>query len=260
MRLCTVITRFLPALLGVLVADAALAQEEAKERFDPRIRIHFGYAAGEYSFEEIGSNADDETDADLFRFHVEGLTDRGIGGGIRTEFLISEGDLFRDAGFLDTEARQSNFFGHFTYHVASHRFSMPVRAGFLVDFLTLEEEITENEIDYLTFGGRVEFAPEVMLVRSRDFGLSMYGEFGMGFGFTTIEVNDFTGDDEEFEAGTFFLGLEAGMRMRFGRATLGAAYLGRWQSMDESEEEDGVFVLGYDADFHGLLLNFGITF
>jgi hypothetical protein len=257
MRLCSLIARLLPVLLGVSLA--ATAQEP--ERFDPRIRLNFGYAYGEYRFEEIGSNADDETDADLYRMHVEMLTERGIGGGFRAEVMVSEGDLFRDAGFLDTEARQGSFFGHFTYLVEGHRFAMPVRAGFLADFLTLEEEVTENEIDYFTFGGRFEIAPEITLARSRGFGLAMYGEMGMGFGFTTIEVNDFTSnDDDEFEAGTFYFGLEAGMRMRFGKATLGVAYLGRWQSMDESDDEDGLFIFGYDAEFNGILFNLGVTF
>ena len=43
-------------------------------------------------------------------------------------------------------------------------------------------------------------------------------------------------------------------------AGLGLAFLGRYQSMDQSTAVGGQFVYGFDSSFHGLLLSAGVRF
>ena len=45
-----------------------------------------------------------------------------------------------------------------------------------------------------------------------------------------------------------------------GEVQIGAAYVGRWQWMDESEPEGGQVVFGYDADYHGFMFTMGARF
>ncbi|MFY9340847.1 MAG: hypothetical protein WAT39_00065 [Planctomycetota bacterium] len=249
--------RLRPTAIAALMLSVLAPDLAAQGSADPRIRIGFGVAGGRFRFEEDGSRADGETRASLVRVHAEATTANGIGGGIRFESVVSDDDLFDDAGFTDTEATQASLFVHFTYRIASHRFAMPVRIGFLLDELTLEEVDTDTEVHYGSAGFRFELAPELLLVRRRSFAWSLFAEFGAAATGTTVEVD---GDRNDYESGTGFLGLEAGTRLRFGNAELGLSYVGRWQGMDESDEEDGFVVLGYDARFQGVLLAFAIDF
>ena len=45
-----------------------------------------------------------------------------------------------------------------------------------------------------------------------------------------------------------------------GPVELGLAFLGRYQSMDQSAAVGGQFVYGFDSGFHGLLLSAGVRF
>jgi hypothetical protein len=57
-----------------------------------------------------------------------------------------------------------------------------------------------------------------------------------------------------------FAGVEAGVRCDFGLLEVGAAYVGRWQSMDQSNPENGLVAFAYHSDFQGLLVSFGVRF
>lgn len=228
----------------------------AQDDDDPRFRIGFGLAGGEFRYKTDESPLDGDTDAALFRLHLEAVTARGYGGGIRFETLSSDDDLFDDAGFPDTEARQGNLFGHFTYRVAGHRFAMPIRIGFLLDRLTLDQDAAD-EVHFTSAGIKFELAPEITLVRSRGVRWSLFGEAGFAGAGTWIDIED---DSDEYSSGTGYLGLEAGTRLHLGNVELGLSWLGRWQEMDESDEEDGIVVLGYDARFSGLMFTFAVNF
>jgi hypothetical protein len=86
---------------------------------------------------------------------------------------------------------------------------------------------------------------------------SIYGELGFGGGFTVIEIDN---DSRDFESSTGFFGLELGTRLKLNKVELSLAYVGRWQSMDRSDPEGGARVLGYDADFQGLMIGVAVVF
>lgn len=242
----------LPVVLLSLLASLA-AQESA----EPRFRVGLGLAGGRFDFETDGSGLDDRTDAGMFRLHFEGTSGRGIGGGVRLESIASDDDLFADTAFEPSEAANGTLFGHFTYRVASHRFAMPLRVGLLLNGLTLTENATDAEVTYASIGPYFEIAPEVVIARSGSTWWSLFGEVGVGVGGTAIDIE---GDSRDWESATSFAGLELGTRLQLGPIELGLSYVGRWQSMDESDPEGNEVVLGYDADFQGLMFSFAVVF
>ena len=250
---------------ALLLASSIAAQEGTGEREPERFRVGLGFAAGRFGFDVDGSGLDDSADAGLFRLNFEAVGRKGIGGGVRFESIVTDDDLFEGTGFVPAEAFNGTVFGHFTYRFAQHRFSMPMRAGLLANGLVLDQRFSvgagDGDVDYLSFGPYFEIAPEVELAHARNFRWSLYGEFGFGFGGTEIDVD---GDPREYESITVFSALEAGTRFRFGVVELGVAYVGRFQSMDESDPEffagSAQIAFGYDADFNGLLVTFAARF
>jgi hypothetical protein len=244
-------------VLALACSSASLAQDDPR----PRFRIGAGLAGGRFDFETDGSTLSDDTDAGMFRLQFEATSARGIGGGVRLESVASDDDLFADAGFADTEARNGTIFGHFTYRHEAHRFVMPLRVGLLLNALTLEEDITNNEVTYASIGPYLEIAPEFVIAHSGSTTWSLFGEFGVGVGGTAIDVDD---DPRDYESATAFAGIELGTRLTLNKIELGLSYVGRFQSMDESDPEDGpggqFVVLGYDASFNGLLFTFAVVF
>lgn len=265
MRPTASFTPALPLLVAALLTPTCLLTAQNRgpqhrdyvEKSSPDFHVQMGFSGGEWEHETSGSGLDDDAEALLFRFKFEGNNSRGIGGGFRFEYLASDDDLFEDAGFNPTEARVFSGFLHFTYRVDARRFTMPVRVGLMSNYYTLEELATDDQVKYLSFGPYLEFAPEVVLAGRRQVQWSLYGEFGGGFGFTGIEID---GDSNDYYSTTLLAGVEAGMKLRFGPVEIGAAYVGRWQWMDESEPEGGSVVFGYDADYHGFLFTMGARF
>ena len=236
-----------------LLTTALLAQ--GRER--PYFRGSLGFSGGQYSFETDTQSLDDRTDAGLFQAEFEATSRHGIGGGIRFESMVSDDDLFVRNGAPRNEARAGSLFGHFTYRVEQHRFAMPIRVGVLLHGLSLEEEVSGLETTYASIGPYFEVEPELTLVRRGGFRWTAYGQFGVGVGATAIDIDN---DFRDYESATGFVGFEAGTRLRFGPAEIGVGYIARFQSMDESDVESGQVALGYDADYHGVLLTFGVVF
>lgn len=134
---------------------------------------------------------------------------------------------------------------------------MPVRIGLMLNGLVLTENATNDESTYGSIGPYFEVAPEFTIAGRRNVQWSLYGEIGVGVGGTAI---DFDGDANDYDSATAFFGLEIGTRLRLANFEVGVAYLGRWQSMDESDEENGLVALGYDAQFQGLMVSVGVVF
>jgi hypothetical protein len=241
--------------LAVLaLASASFAQDEPSR---PRFRIGTGFAAGNFDFDTEGSPLSDDTDAAMFRLAFEVTSKHGIGGGVRIESMYTDDDLFAGIGFNRSQARNQTVFGHFTYRHEAHRFVLPVRAGVLVNALTLEEEISDDEVQYESIGPYFEIAPELVLARSRKTSWSLYGEFGIGIGGTQIEIDN---DPRDYDSVTVFSGVELGTRLTLNHVELGLAYVGRFQSMDESDPELGQVALGYDAAFNGVMFTIAVIF
>ncbi len=242
----------LPTLLLGLAAPLVAQEPES-----PRFRIAAGLAGGWFDYDTDGSNLDGDTDAGFFRLQFEGTSKSGFGGGLRLESYASDDDLFVDQGFTASEASNGTLFAHFTYRFEQHRFAMPVRIGLMLNGLTLEEQTTGAESTFGSAGPYFELAPEITVARRGAVRWSFYGEFGVGVGGTRAE---FDGDTNNYDSATAFLGLELGTRLQLSAFEIGIAYLGRWQSMDESDPENGLVALGYDAQFQGLLITLGVVF
>lgn len=243
-------------LLPILLLGLA-APVVAQEPESPRFRVALGLAGGYFDYDTDGSNLDDDTDAGFFRLQFEGTSKRGFGGGLRLESYASDDDLFAGTGFAESEASNGTLFAHFTYRFEEHRFAMPVRIGLMLNGLVLTENATNDESTYGSIGPYFEIAPEFTIAGRRNVQWSLYGEIGVGVGGTAI---DFDGDANDYDSATAFFGLELGTRLRLANFEVGVAYLGRWQSMDESDEENGLVALGYDAQFQGLMVSVGVVF
>lgn len=248
-----------PALTAFLSLTAAsfAGTLAAQDRPEPRFHVGLGLAAGSFDFKTDGSGLDGDADAGMFRLSFEATTAKGIGGGLRLESVGTDDDLFTGTGFAPSEAANGTLFGHFTYRVEAHRFAMPLRVGLLLNGLTLTENATDDEVTYASIGPYFEVAPEVVLVRGGKTQWSVFGEVGVGVAGTAIDVE---GDSRDFESTTSFASLELGTRVLIGPIELGLSYVGRWQSMDESDPEGGTVVLGYDAEFQGGMFSFAVVF
>ena len=244
-------------LLPLLFALPAVAQDDPSARW----RIALGLGAGSLDYDEDGLPRSDSNSAGAFRFGFEGTSRRGFGGGLRIESFAAEELELGNAGD-DWDVAFGSLFGHFTYRVQSHRFAMPVRIGLLANALTVDNATTfaADEATFSTAGIYTEFAPEFTLMRRRSVEWTLYGEVGLGGGGTTIE--DDTRPDREWDSSTVFTGLEFGSRVRLGACELSLAFVGRWQSMDESDPDGNAAetILPYDASFTGLMFGFAVVF
>ncbi len=242
------------ALPVVLLLASSLA---AQDRESPRFRVGLGLSGGQFDFDSDDSPLRGDTDAGLLRLQFEGTSRRGIGGGVRLEGIASDDDLFVDQGFTASEASNSTLFGHFTWRLEEHRFAMPIRLGLLLNGFELQEVQSGAETTYSSFGPYFEIAPELTLTRSGKTNWSIYGEFGFGAAATAV---DLSGDNRDYETSSGFAGVEIGTRLTFSKVEFGLAYVGRWQSADESDPEGGFVAPGYDTDYQGLLFTFALVF
>lgn len=229
----------------------------AQDRESPRFRIGLGLSGGKFDFSSDDSPLSGDTDAGLLRLQFEGTSRRGLGGGVRIEGIASDDDLFVDQGFSASEAANSTLFGHFTWRLEEHRFAMPIRLGLLANSLELTEQASGAETTYSSFGPYFEIAPEFTLTRSGKTIWSLYGEFGFGAAGTVV---DLAADNLDYDSTSGFAGVELGTRLTLGKVELGLAYVGRWQSADESDPEGGFVAPGYDVNYQGFLFTLGFVF
>jgi hypothetical protein len=243
-------------LLLAAILSAPLLAQDSPER-EPRFYLGLGLASGTYDYKTEGSLLDGDTGAGLLRLQFEATSAAGFGGGLRLEGIVSDDDLFVDAGFPATEAKIGSLFAHFTWRLQTDRFAMPMRAGFLFDSHQLEDVATSQQLTFASGAFQVEVAPELALIAREGFHWTAYGELGLGVGSTTAEID---GDPNEYDSDSSFAGLEIGTRFRFGLVELGLAYVGRFQDVDQSDVVAGNFVFGYEAAFQGAMLTVGFVF
>lgn len=242
----TILRAVLGAATLFLVAPAATAQAALHA---PQYRLELGLGAGKGEHTTDGSNLDDRTDAGFFRFSFEGIGDSGLGGGLRLEGWSTDDDLFG----LPAEATASTLFAHFTWRYGDRRHTVPIRVGLLVNGYEIGDS-GNDDLTAATVGLLGEVAPEIVLAGDDDIAWTVFGTANLGFGSTQIEV-DGLGDD--FVSWTTFVGLELGTRVRFEHFDVGLSLAYRRQATDESDEDNGFVVLGYDAEFTGVLLSLG---
>lgn len=239
----------LGAALLTLAAPVAVAQSALHA---PQYRFELGLGAGNGEHTTDGSNLDGRTDAGFFRFAFEGVGASGLGGGVRLEGWSTDDDLFD----VPAEATSSSVFAHFTWRYGDRQYALPIRFGLLLNGYEIGDGNANDEVTSATLGLFGELAPEIVLTGDDQVVWTAFGVASLGFGGTGIEV-DGLGDD--FVSTTTFLGLELGTRVRFENFDVGLSLAYRLQAMDESDEENGFTVLGYDAEFFGVLLSLGVA-
>lgn len=240
----------------LVVASLLTLPLVAQDRQPHHWRIGLGLGAGSYDYETDGSDLDGKTDAGAFRLMFEGVGER-FGGGLRLESFASDDDIFADRGAPDVEATNGSMFGHFTYRIANERFLMPIRAGLLLNSQSLSATNSGDDVDFVSVGPMVEIAPDFALVHGRIARWSLFGELGLGAGATVIDVAD---SIDTYSSTSTFVGLELGTRARFGIFEVGLSWIGRWQSMDESDVENGVSIRANDAKISIVMLQLGVAF
>jgi hypothetical protein len=134
---------------------------------------------------------------------------------------------------------------------------MPLRLGVIVNRLEIEADATGETSDFRSVGPYVELAPEVTLASAGKTRWSLYGEGGIGWTRTRIELDAVS---QKFDSSTVFVGAELGTRLAFGMFEIGLAYVGRFQHMERSDPENGSSVASFDANFQGALLSFALRF
>ena len=241
-----------------LISSSVVAQESR-----PNFRGGIGFAGGTYHFDSDLDGFDDSANAGLFQARFEYTSARRVGGGVRFEYLATDRDegLFSDPANpanRGTEARSSTLLAHATFRLEQHRFTMPMRVGLLVNGLILDDHsAVDPETSYWSAGPFFEIEPELVLTRRGKLEWSVYAQLGFGAGSTAIDVDGVSGN---YRSTTAFGMVEAGTRMRIGKAQLGIAFIGRYQSMERSGFESNSFIFGYDSEFEGVLLTAGFSF
>lgn len=224
----------------------------------PRFVGELAIGGGRLEHHTRGSTLDDDTSAAYVRLQFEAYADRGFGGGIRIEGVGSDDDMFESAGFPASEASSGEVFVYFAYRPPQLQSELPLRVGLLLHDYGLEENTTEDRIDFASVGIRLEAMPEVVLHESDNLRWSIYGGGSIAVGRTRIDTDP---DTFEADSDTTLYGVDIGTRLRFGRhANLGIGWVYRSQTVDRSEIVDGNFFFGIEQTFSGLLLSFGMTF
>lgn len=228
---------------------------------DPIFSAHLTLGGGRLDYDTDGSPFDDDDSAAFFRFRAEGLAEREFGFGISHEYTVGNDELLAAPGFDQGFRLQQH--DTFIYLYAQERFPddfrFPIRFGPYFNYLSLEDENSSDEIEWFSLGARVSIEPEFILARDDQFELSLYGDLSLGVHGTLID-SDTSVVNDEFESNGATLGIEAGLRYRFGTFSMGLAYLQRSTFFDESDAERGVFVRESEDVFRGVVLSLGLRF
>jgi len=242
----------------VLAAVAAAAPLWAQERSQlPPFRFDLAFAGGRQEHHTDQSLLDGDASAAYLRFAFEGISDSGVGGGLRFEAMGSEDDMFTDAGFPATEASSASLFGHLTFRAEGKNLVMPVRVGFQLHGYGIEETASGNRVDFSSFGPMFEVEPELLLRRDGNIIWSLYTQLGFGISATSIDIDTVANG---LESSSFHYGLELGTRLYASHVVFGLGVVVRGQHVDTSDVENGNFAFGIEQDFTGLLLSIGAVF
>lgn len=205
----------------------------------PRGKAVFSFGIVNYGEETelasgtTGTELDDDTEAIVSRFQFEGFAHSERGGGVAVEFTSVDSDLHRgDAGITSSDTEMIDIFGYFATQPRSRYFRMPTRVGFYIN--ALEQEDNQDELDWITFGARIEVEPEFDIIQTDELAFSVYGAFAAGFGSTIVDVDSL---NEEFYTANARFGVRAGLRLTTGAFTTALSLYHTYSIFAESDEE-----------------------
>lgn len=243
-------------ILACLTVVSAL---EAQSALNRNFRFDFTAGGGRVRHETDSSSLDGRTDGGFARVRFEGVSNQGIGGGVRFESWGSDDDLFVDEGFTAEEATARAIFGHFTYRAGGRgKFIMPIRIGLMAHNYELENVASgASTLEVDSFGPRFEVEPEFIFNRGRAVEVSAYGVFGLAGTFSTAEISTSSSD---FDSGSAFWFLEAGARVRFKFFELGTGIVTNGMAMAESDTVGTTVVNGFGSSFTGIIFTGAFVF
>ncbi len=188
---------------------------------------------------------------------VEGNSRAGFGGGLSIEIMGVEDDLFEDVAGDPQEISTLEVSPYFLYHVAAgDRFLMPIRLGPWIHVLALDDPNNSIEVDWISLGLRLQLEPEVSIVRTNDFSLSVFTALTFAGGETAIDLSG-PGIDEDLESEAGMFGFEIGPRLRFSHFIASVSYLHRSFHVDESDPDPNFVVFGFDNSYDGIAFSLG---
>jgi hypothetical protein len=205
-----------------------------------------------------GSDLDDKTTASYFALGGELMFTERFGAGLRMEGSASDDDLFSDVvpGGA-SQVTDGDLFLHGTVGFGEKPSEMPLRVGFFFRGYSLEENASSAEIDWSSFGPRVEFAPEIKLIEREGFRWSLPCRVGVGVGLTVVDTDPAT---EDWDTSMIQYDIGVSSRLRFSKVFADIGYLLRQSNYNESDVVGGAFIRGMESTFSGLILTVGVKF
>lgn len=226
---------------------------------DPKcVRAHLALGAGTLEHRTRGTALDDRTDAGYLAIGVEGIARDGLGLGARLEAIGSDDRMFADTVVgAPSEVRDGELFLHGTGDFGDDAFHCPLRFGLSLRSYGIRENASGSDLEWNSFGPRLEIAPDVALLQDHAVRWSLTGRLGAGFGATLVSQS---GAFENWETtmGTLDVGL--GTRLRFSSVSIDLGWLSRRTHYAESDPANAAVVLAADSEFEGLVLSVAATF
>jgi len=177
---------------------------------------------------------------------------------VRLEGSSSDDDLFEESiPAAVGEAGDGELLIHGTAKLGSDESPLPLRFGLFFRGYGLTENLGGEELNWSSFGPRLEFAPDIELMQNDNFRWSLPARLGVGLGLTTIETEPST---DEWETVMAQIDVGFATRFQFSSVFFDIGYLMRRTNYSESEESSGFVIRGADATFSGAVFTFGAKF
>ena len=219
---------------------------------------YVAFGGGSMKHETKGTDLDDKTDAGYFALGGEVMFTERVGGGMRLEGAASDDDMFADVPGADaSEVGDGELFFHGTVGFGEQPQEMPLRFGLFFRGYSLEENVTSDQVNWSSFGPRLEFAPDIELIENDGFRWSLPCRLGVGIGVTTVSTDPET-EDWDTTMTQYDVGIAT--RFAFSKVWFDVGYLNRHANYSESDETAGLTILEADTTFSGLVVTFGVKF
>ena len=246
------------ASTALFASSLLLTSCSTTEREHTRIRADAAFGGGKLKHSTNGSALDDSATAAYFAFGAEVIGRQNLGGGVRFQTVTSDDDLFLGGGAgTPAQAFDSELFLHGTGVLGTEDNSFPIRFGLFFRNYTLEAQPTGNDINWSSFGPRVEVAPDITLATTNALRWSLTSVLGFGAGVTTIDTSPAT---QEWDTTMVQADLALGTRLQLESLRLDLGWMWRGSRYDESDVTASTTGLEADSTFSGFTFGLGATF
>ncbi len=224
------------------------------------LRVCIDVAAGAGTLKQTTQNnsgRDGDTEAYYVRFGVELIGSSGFGGGIRAEGVQSDDELLLDTLGIRSTATDSELFFHGTGIFGDDDASTAVRLGIFTRTYDQKDKVTDQRLEWSSFGLRLEVEPELTILRKDGLRWSGFGRGSVAMGLTTASSHPAT-----FDADTSMLGLDIGIgtRVQIYGFEFGMGYNYRMLSLEQSETINSQAFAAVDMTYSGLWASFAFRF